>query len=121
MEALRTLAVQEGVSDAASLGRAELISRLAHKKPSLVERAREAVAHAVDRVGDKAHGLAERVRPHHEDAATEARARTLDVEAHAPAMGVPSSTVHPHAPAPPEPTSMLDFEELPETYGVDEC
>jgi hypothetical protein len=45
-------------------------------------------------------------------------------------MGVPSSTVRPHsqqqhshAQAAPagEPLSMIDFEELPETYGVDEC
>ncbi len=40
-----------------------------------------------------------------------------------PGLGVPSSIVHPaHVDeAPREPMGMLDLEELPETYGVDEC
>jgi hypothetical protein len=133
LEALRILAVEQGVAEAASLSRAQLIDRLApHRGP--VERAQEALEHAVERLSEKAHELAERVRHRHD--AHDPRSDGDGHEPHAPAapqrgsMGVPSSTVHPHLPPPPpsppptiasEPTTMLDYEELPETYGVDEC
>jgi hypothetical protein len=117
LEALRTLAIENGVTDAPSLDRAQLIDRLTPRRPSFVERAREAVAHAVERVEGRAQALAARVRPR------QGEPSAPPPTAPPPAMmGVPSSTVHPHAPPlPEEPLSMLDFEELPETYGVDEC
>ena len=129
LEALRSLAVENGVTDARELGRAELIERLAHKKPSLVERAREVVAHAVERVEEKAHELADRVRHRHDrdqphDEAAHEGERHEGRRARSESMGVPSSIVHPQMQArgdTGEPLTMLDFEELPETYGVDEC
>jgi hypothetical protein len=121
LEALRVLGAERGIDDARNLGKVELIDLLAPK--TLVERAKEAVAHAVEAVEEKAHELADRVkhRPHVEPrAATDV---TIEKPAHpANGFGVPSATVHPHvASTPQEPIGMLDFEELPETYGVDEC
>jgi hypothetical protein len=117
LEALRLLAAERGIEGARELGKPELLDRLAPK--TIVERAKEAVAHAVEVVEEKAHELADRVKH-----------RPPTGHAHEPAapapppggFGVPSATVH-HAPlvAPGEPIGMLDFEELPETYGVDEC
>jgi hypothetical protein len=121
LEALRTLAVERGVNDAALLERAELIARLSPRRTSLVERAREAVAHAVERVEEKAHELADRVRHRHDEPSDAPSGPHPGSREPPPALGVPSSTVHLHAPWPDEPTSMLDFEELPEVYGVDEC
>jgi hypothetical protein len=132
LEALRVLAAEHGVGGARALGRAELIDKLAPR--SLVERAKEAVAHAVEAVEDKAHELRDRVlHPHapsdeDKDVAAVADVEPPLVEPRGNGFGVPSSTVHPHfahpqgePAAPAEPTRMLDFEELPETYGVDEC
>lgn len=55
-----------------------------------------------------------------------ARAKSADGRAHhgSNGFGVPSATVHPQPQSPPpasEPIGMLDFEELPDHYGVDEC
>jgi hypothetical protein len=149
LEALRVLGLERGIDNARSLGKADLIERLAPPH-TLVERAKEAVAHAVDVVEERAHHLADRVlhRVHpgdgkngaspgaHSDGADEAAAAedaagADDAATREPTgallrgdgFGVPSSTVHPYVERPPagEPMSMLDFEELPETYGVDEC
>lgn len=108
LEALRLLALEKGIDDARGLGRAELIDRLAPKP--LVERAKEAVEHVVEKIAHSRQPTA--------DSAEEPRGGKGD------GFGVPSSTVHPHMDAQPpqgEPIGMLDFEELPETYGVDEC
>jgi hypothetical protein len=114
LEALRVLAQERGVDGARNLGKAELIEKLAPK--TIVERAQEAVAHAVEVVKEVVH-------PHHKAATTEHA--TVEAKAPHPAngFGVPSATVHHAAPhgVPQEPIGMLDFEELPETYGVDEC
>src|SRR4051794_27363941 len=59
LEALRLLAQERGVDGARSLGKAELIEKLAPK--TIVERAKEAVAHAVEVVEEKAHELADKV------------------------------------------------------------
>jgi hypothetical protein len=53
-------------------------------------------------------------------------AKSADGRAHhgSNGFGVPSATVHPQPQSPPpasEPIGMLDFEELPDHYGVDEC
>ena len=122
LEALRLLAAERGVEGARSLGKVELIERLAPR--TIVERAKEAVAHAVEVVGGKAHELADRV---HRKGPVDTRPVVATDKAAHPGngFGVPSATVHPHAPAAPathaEPIGMLDFEELPETYGIDEC
>ena len=123
LEALRLLAAERGIDGARTLGKAELIELLAPK--TIVERAKEAVAHAVEAVEEKAHELADRVkhRAHAEPHAT-GGAVVVGKAAHpANGFGVPSATVHPHVESagPQEPIGMLDFEELPETYGVDEC
>jgi hypothetical protein len=126
LEALRLLAAERGIDDARELGKAELIERLAPK--SIVERAKEAVAHAVEMVEEAVGAIRHphsAVRPESE-AEAEGGKRKAEGAAKHPAngFGVPSATVH-HAPpqgtAPQEPVGMLDFEELPETYGVDEC
>jgi hypothetical protein len=127
LEGLRLLATERGIEDARSLGKAELIDRLAPK--TIVERAKEAVAHAVEVVEGKAHELADKVKHRHDAASATAPAEApephaaADKKAHpANGFGVPSGIVHPHVDAgPSEPIGMLDFEELPETYGVDEC
>ena len=132
LEALRLLAQERGIEGARTLGKLELIDKLAPK--TIVERAKEAVAHAVEVVEEKAHELADKMKPHahgHPHApspkATAAVAATASIEskpAHpSNGFGVPSATVHYAAPlaAAPEPIAMLDLEELPETYGVDEC
>ena len=100
LEALRVLATERGVGEARSLGRAELIDRLA--PATLIERAKEAVAHAVEVVEEKAHHLRERVRSHVPGATKEP-----DEAEEPPRMparqtfDVPSSTVHPVVPADP--------------------
>ncbi|MGZ3428479.1 MAG: DUF4912 domain-containing protein [Polyangia bacterium] len=119
LEALRLLAQERGIDDARALGKLELIDKLAPK--TIVERAKEAVAHAVELVEDKAHELVDKMKPHKVAAGAPP---SDDKPAHpANGFGVPSATVHHAAPhgAPQEPLGMLDFEELPETYGVDEC
>jgi hypothetical protein len=120
LEALRLLAQERGVDGARTLGKAELIELLAPK--TIVERAKEAVAHAVEAVEEKAHVLADKVL-HKKDAPPPAEPVTVEKKPHpSNGFGVPSQTVHPHVDRPPsEPIGMLDFEELPETYGVDEC
>ncbi|HEY2746235.1 MAG TPA: DUF4912 domain-containing protein, partial [Polyangia bacterium] len=108
LEALRLLAAERGVEGARNLGKAELIDLLAPK--SVVERTKDAIAHAVEVVKSVVASDAPPEKP---------APRTHPANG----FGVPSATVHPHA-APPsagEPIGMLDFEELPETYGVDEC
>jgi hypothetical protein len=198
VEALRSLATGRGVRGAERMDKAELVDLLARavatdEKAGLVGRARQAVARAAQKVEEKAHELAERLRlttpapdlsevkgaqPPAREPAKEARRRRPE----RPSFDVPSSTVHPHAdeletltmarlyvaegrldraleiyeklaaldpddeearttledlrkklsptapppaPAPPphhgEPMWMLDLEELPETYGLDEC
>ena len=131
LEALRRLAQERGVTGASGLGKAELIEMLAPK--TLVERAKEAVALAVEAVEGKAHELAGKMReavhrpPLGAGARTDAATAKPPAEPRAPhpanGFGVPSATVHHLAPlaVAPEPLGMLDFEELPETYGVDEC
>ncbi|MDB4965665.1 MAG: Cobalamin biosynthesis protein BluB [Myxococcales bacterium] len=148
LEALRLLALEKGIDEARSLGKVEIIDRLVPK--GIVERAKEAVAHAVEVVEEKAHEIADKVLHHgeHQGAAKAdgqtAHGETADSEtadgdvaagdaaerkatvkkpAHpSNGFGVPSMTVHPHVDhGPREPLHMLDFEELPETYGVDEC
>ena len=169
LEALRTLAAESGLEGAQRLGKTELIDHLA--PPKLVERAKEAIVHAVEAVEHKAHELIERVRhPHAHSAdhderhaptvvaapvageaiamevvaedgaatpvakpaangsatAATVKAKSADGRAHhgSNGFGVPSATVHPQPQSPPrasEPIGMLDFEELPEHYGVDEC
>ncbi|HWE28640.1 MAG TPA: DUF4912 domain-containing protein, partial [Polyangia bacterium] len=81
----------------------------------------------VEVVEGKAHELVEAVR-HHPPAlsAEQNRAESdavVENKGHpGNGFGVPSATVHPHVDTgPQEPVGMLDFEELPETYGVDEC
>jgi len=122
LEALRTLAAERGVEGARALGKAELVEALAPK--TFVERAKDAVAHAVEAVKEAVEGAVS-----HPPAAVGAEL-TLPDEAPkakphpANGFGVPSATVRPHvveAPPQGEPIGMLDFEELPETYGVDEC
>jgi hypothetical protein len=120
LEGLRLLATERGIDGARTLGKAELIELLAPK--TIVERAKEAVAHAVEAVEEKAHEIADKVM--HRPAPPTGAAIVVDKKAHpANGFGVPSATVHPHveSSAPQEPVGMLDFEELPETYGVDEC
>ena len=153
LEALRLLAAERGVDGARAMGKAELLDHLSPR--SIVERAKEAVAHAVEVIEEKAQHLVDRV--HHRPApdgdlpaapaqpsaveraarpGAAARGAAIDRaadESAAPGelrrgpaggFGVPSSTVHPHVEhqsQPQEPIGMLDFEELPETYGVDEC
>jgi hypothetical protein len=133
LEALRLLATERGVDGARNLGKAELIEHLAPK--TMVERAKEAVAHAVEVVEGKAHELADKVKHHRKDAGSGVTPTAVSAELKKPAdvivdkkahpgngFGVPSATVHPHIDTgPQEPIGMLDFEELPETYGVDEC
>ncbi|MCU1281772.1 MAG: hypothetical protein JWM53_5318 [bacterium] len=132
LEALRLLAQERGVDGARNLGKAELIDQLAPR--TIVERAKEAVAHAVEVVEGKAHDLIEAIRhppsaehPHaaEPDSVTQGGKRNAEGAPAHPAngFGVPSATVHHAAPlaAAQEPVGMLDFEELPETYGVDEC
>ncbi|HEX9101396.1 MAG TPA: hypothetical protein VF997_04295, partial [Polyangia bacterium] len=110
LEALRLLGSERGIDGARNLGKAELVELLAPK--TLVERAKEAVAHAVEVIEGKAEP-------------PPAGEVTVDKKAHpGNGFGVPSATVHPHPHVdarPEEPVGMLDFEELPETYGVDEC
>ena len=130
LEGLRLLAQERGIDGARDLGKAELIDLLAPK--TIVERAKEAVAHAVEVVEGKAHEIADRVkhRGDREQATGDRRQATGNETegsgrggAHpGNGFGVPSGTVHPHVDTgPEEPVGMLDFEELPETYGVDEC
>jgi hypothetical protein len=128
LEALRVLAQERGIDGARTLGKLELIDKLAPK--TIVERAKEAVAHAVEVVEEKAHELADKMKPHHPHphkapATAAAGAASIESKPAHPAngFGVPSATVHHAAPlaAAQEPIGMLDFEELPETYGVDEC
>jgi hypothetical protein len=138
LEALRVLGQERGIDDARVLGKAELIDRLAPPSAAaprtLVERAKEAVAHAVEVVEERAHHLAERVlhHPRTADGTTPLRDQAddqvttdqlADAAPRGDGFGVPSSTVHPYVTQPPagEPIGMLDFEELPETYGIDEC
>jgi hypothetical protein len=128
LEALRVLAQERGIDGARTLGKTEIIDKLAPK--TIVERAKQAVAHAVEVVEEKAHELADKVK-HRRDA--DSRPLTADRAEKKPeaekrashpanGFGVPSATVHPHVQEmPQEPIGMLDFEELPETYGVDEC
>lgn len=122
LEGLRVLAAERGIEGARSLGKAELIEALAPK--TIVERAKEAVAHAVEVVksavspppsgaGDAPAAVATDLKP---ELKPRDRAHPTN------GFGVPSATVHPHVDSgPQEPIGMLDFEELPETYGVDEC
>ena len=127
LEALRVLAQERGIDGARSLGKAELIEHLAPK--TMVERAKEAVAHAVEVVEEKAHVLADKVKVAvtHQPSAFGSEPKKADIAVEKKAhpgngFGVPSATVHPHVDTgPQEPIGMLDFEELPETYGVDEC
>ncbi len=129
LEGLRLLATERGIDGARTLGKAELIDLLAPK--TIVERAKEAVAHAVEVVEGKAHELADRMKGavSHAPPAVAShkqpdRDATVEKKPAHPGngFGVPSGTVHPHFDAAPsEPIGMLDFEELPETYGVDEC
>jgi uncharacterized protein DUF4912 len=116
LEALRLLALERGVDEARGMGKAELIDRLLPQKSvseSIVERAKEVVAHAVEAVEKLVEPRAKLER-HESPTAFKPDG----------GFGVPSSTVHPHveAAAPAgEPIGMLDFEELPDSYGVDEC
>jgi hypothetical protein len=98
---LRQLAASQGVADADELTRAQLVALLAQIAPT-----------------EPLPSSPTRSRPPRMPAR-----QTFDV---------PSSTVHPVVPAEPavrphraeasdEPLFMLDLEELPETYGVDEC
>jgi hypothetical protein len=133
LEALRMLAAESGLTGAHRLGKAELLDHLA--PPSRVERVEEPVAHAIEAVAPpKAPEPIEPIEP----AAVPLAAKVAPVapavavkvarESHpgSNGFGVPSATVHPHPhpQSPPpvsEPIAMLDFEELPESYGVDEC
>lgn len=125
LEALRTLALERGIDDARSLGKSEIIERLSPM--TIVERARQAVHHAVEMVEEKVHEVADKVRHHQHAKSVTPEVVTDDHEAKKKVhpgngFGVPSMTVHPHVDhGPQEPIRMLDFEELPETYGVDEC
>src|SRR4051794_26140054 len=124
LEALRVLALEKGIAEARSLGKNDLIERLAPK--GVVERAKEAVHHAVEVVEEKAHEIADRVKHHKVDHrpastdgsdATQAQPAGPNHKAPGNGFGVPSATVHPHVDhGPQEPTHMLDFEELPEIY-----
>ncbi len=113
LEALRLLAAERGVEGARTLGKADLLDRLAPK--GIVERAKDAVVHAVEVVKEKVEAVVTHAPPHAPPSAKPAHP--------ANGFGVPSATVHRHVGAAPsgEPIGMLDFEELPETYGVDEC
>jgi hypothetical protein len=137
LEALRTLARERGIPDAGALGRGQLVERLCEperEEPSLLDRAKEAVVEALDKVEEKAHALADRLRGEAPSAADEnegrAEAEALRaLDESAPSLDVPSSTVRPPMNAPEvreplgsgEPFGMLDLEEPPETYGLDEC
>ena len=119
LEALRLLAAERGIDNARTLGKAELLDALAPK--TMVERAKEAVAHAVEAVREVVEGA---VSPPPAAVGAELTPPGKPKAAHpANGFGVPSATVHRHANSAPvgEPIGMLDFEELPETYGVDEC
>jgi hypothetical protein len=139
LEALRTLALERGIDEARNLGKSEIIERLMPK--TMVERAKEAVQHAVEVVEGKAHEIVDLVKKKADsrqstvngadEAGTDEAGTnggglaTVTHEAKTPGngFGVPSMTVHhPHVDhGRQEPLRMLDFEELPETYGVDEC
>jgi hypothetical protein len=181
---LLALAAERGI-EADGKDEHELIELLAPRR-RLVDRAKEAVAHAAERVEARAHRIAERLRP--ETPAGPPGPRPSAGRPSAASFDVPSSTVHPHAdeletlsmarlyaaegeleralelyeklaaldpadesvaaelavvraeqaatgdatraaappvasppPRPSEPLGMLDLDELPDTYGVDEC
>jgi hypothetical protein len=127
LEALRTLALERGIDEARNLGKGEIIERLMPK--TMVERAKEAVQHAVEVVEGKAHEIVDLVKKKSHGADEETALPSDEPKTAEPkktpgnGFGVPSMTVHhPHVDhGPQEPLRMLDFEELPETYGVDEC
>ena len=107
-EAAVIVGVVEEKAHAAAAHAANLVADLEHK-------AHTAASELVADLEHKAHDLAERVRQRVADAP---KAKGSN------GFGVPSATVHPQPPAQPmvsEPMGMLDFEELPERYGVDEC
>lgn len=142
LEPLRTLARERGLEGADRLGRAQLIDKLAapageqtkpekREEPSLLERAREVVVEALDKVEERAHALADRLRGESDEEALaeesekRAQAEALRALDEAPkSLDVPSSTVFHEGieqPGGGEPLGMLDLEEPPETYGLDEC
>jgi hypothetical protein len=147
LEALRTLATERGIAEAPTLGRAELIERLVDgaretpsgaapafgPRPSMTGAAAPDSGRSAKRAGDATTTL-----PTAAATASSQPSREADVAptplpaAHSAGdrLDYPSSTVRPLSAAPPsqsepshptEPFGMLDFEELPETYGVDEC
>src|ERR1700675_2938646 len=117
LEALRLLAQERGVDGARNLGKAELIDMLAPK--TIVERAQEAVAHAVEVVKEAVSHQPSAVSEKPDDKKSDDKKAAHPTNG----FGVPSATVHHAAPlaVAQEPLGMLDLEELPETYGVDEC
>ncbi|HWE27646.1 MAG TPA: DUF4912 domain-containing protein, partial [Polyangia bacterium] len=114
-EAAGVAAVVEHRAHAAVEHAAKVVAVVGKEAHDAVERA----AKAVTDLEHKAHDVAERVHRHVTDAVKTNGAN---------GFGVPSATVHPHphpqpqAYQPPaEPIGMLDLEELPDSYGVDEC
>src|SRR5437660_11916630 len=91
LEALRLLAQERGVDGARTLGKAELIDQLAPK--TIVERAQEAVAHAVEVVKEVVSHPSSVVRSGTDEAKQEPKAPHP-----ANGFGVPSATVHHAAP-----------------------
>jgi hypothetical protein len=190
LETLRDLALERGVAGASAMDKRALVDALAERgEKTVLGRAREAVVRAAQRVEEKAHELADRLRHAAPSTAEVKGAQPPPAQAREPrkagrparaSFDIPSSTVHPHAeeletltmarlymqegqldraleiyeklaqldptdeemravlddlrkktsaepPPPPapapsgEPLFMLDLEELPETYGLDEC
>jgi hypothetical protein len=97
LEALRLLAKERGLSNADELPRQVLIERLS--TPSrLVERAREFVANAAQRLEKRVHAFRNQLsRPTAMREAAQPPAESNRRPPARPAFDVPSSTVHPHA------------------------
>jgi hypothetical protein len=112
LEALRTLALEKGLAGASQLGRAQLIAALATPEP----------APETDGADGQADGgaSASTTTP---ASASETVAASEPVQAQTAPEPEPElePTPSPSASVSLEPTRMLDLEDPPETYSIDEC
>ena len=111
-EAAEVVAIVESQAHSVAARAADIVAAVGQQAHKAAENAADIVAD----IEHTAQDLAQRVRHHVVDTP---KAKSSN------GFGVPSATVHPQPqPQPPtvsEPIGMLDFEELPESYGVDEC
>jgi hypothetical protein len=112
LEGLKALASERGLTGVEQLGRGELIARLERIAPSLGDR----------RASPPPAPPSPLVRFGGADGTLDLPSSTLHAHG-APGDRPPATpTGERHTPPPPsEPMGMLDLEELPETYGTDEC